>query len=365
MKLGQVGRVFEDEVRRVAEAVWGLDPGECQPEWYQNDPVLHELDGIVRLRDISHLIMATTSRKLEKAKSDIAKLNAAAQKELHRGVAVDKWLITEHQLEAQHLDFARKHSVKVLTLNNFRSRFFDGRAYITKRRSAAFGSARNLRDGSISIPDDEYVELPMAAAEVTSTSRRPDGDERPIDLAQLIELVENGQTVIVIGPFGAGKSLTAREVFHRLAKNHLCDTETKVPVALNLREHWGAIYGDEILERHARSIGFTPRENLTIAWRAGIATLILDGFDELASQAIAKPSEKTFMRQARYEALQAVRDLVAKVPCGSGILLCGRDHYFDDQQEMAHSLGIIDFCINNAILGVRREDTYASTDGGG
>jgi hypothetical protein len=96
---------FEDEVRRVAEAVWGLEPGECQPEWYRNDPVLHELDRIARLRDITHLIMVTTSRKLEKAKSDVEKLEVAAKKELRRDVAVEKWLITEHQLEAEHVEF--------------------------------------------------------------------------------------------------------------------------------------------------------------------------------------------------------------------------------------------------------------------
>ncbi len=111
-------------------------------------------------------------------------------------------------------------------------------------------------------------------------------------------------------------------------------------MVLNLREHWGALYGDEILERHARSIGFSPRENLTIAWRGGIALVLLDGFDELASQAIARPSDKHFMRQARYEALQAVRDLVGKVQEGNGVFLCGRDHYFDNLEEMAHSLGI-------------------------
>jgi len=125
-----------------------------------------------------------------------------------------------------------------------------------------------------------------------------------------------------------------------LSKTHLSDSAGQVPIALNLREHWGAVFGDEILERHARSIGFSPRENLTIAWRAGIAILLLDGFDELASQAIAKPSERNFMRQARYEALQAVRDLVGKVREGSGVLLSGRGQYFDDLGELAHGLGL-------------------------
>lgn len=68
--------------------------------------------------------------------------------------------------------------------------------------------------------------------------------------------------------------------------------------------------------------------------------LLLDGFDELSAQVIARPTEKNFMRQARFDALQAVRDLVGKCQAGTGVLLCGRDHYFDGLDEMKHSLGL-------------------------
>jgi len=113
-----------------------------------------------------------------------------------------------------------------------------------------------------------------------------------------------------------------------------------VPLAINLREHWGALYSDEVLERHARSVGFSPKETLTAAWRAGITHLILDGFDEVATQAIARPSDRNFMINVRYEALQATRDLVSKMPSASGALICGRDHYFDDIMEMQNALGL-------------------------
>ena len=65
---------FEAEVRRVAEAVWNLEPGQCQPSHYPNDTVVREIDGIARLRDVTHLIMATTSTRLEKARDDFKKL---------------------------------------------------------------------------------------------------------------------------------------------------------------------------------------------------------------------------------------------------------------------------------------------------
>src|SRR5437867_4610377 len=125
-------RAFEAEMRRTAEAVWNLSPGGCQPQHYAFDPVVHELDGIARLRDVTHLLMATVSRKIEKIKSDVKKLNAAERIEKQRGVPVAKWIITKYQLEAPHVDYARKEGASVLTLEVFRKRFFDGREYIQK-----------------------------------------------------------------------------------------------------------------------------------------------------------------------------------------------------------------------------------------
>jgi len=332
---------FEDDVRRVAEAIWRLDAGEIQPAWYRQDPVLRELDGIARLPDATHLLMATTSTRLRKVQEDVAKLNRADNKEKKRGVPTKQWLITEQQLSAEHIDYARRKNVECLAFAQFRDRFFNGRDYLSKRRGAAFGSARNLRDGSVTVPEDEYIELPMTFAPVKGSDQSLPVTWNSLDLAMIVSRIEDGGCVCLLGPFGAGKSLTTRELFLALAKPYLRDGVGKAPIALNLREHWGAVYGDEILERHARSLGFTPRENLTVAWRAGIIHLLIDGFDEVATQAIARTSDKSFMRRTRYEALQAVRDLIGKAPTGVGIFLCGRDHYFDDFKELRHSLGLV------------------------
>jgi hypothetical protein len=330
------GLVFEELARRVAEAVWRLEPGGCQPEWYRGDPVLRELDGIARLPEVTHLLMVTVDTKLDKIKADVQKLNAAERHERKQSPVIKKWLITERQLNAEHISHARSHGVEIIPLAQFRDRFFNGRDYIAKRRNAAFGSSRNLRDGSISVPDDEYVELPMVGRVLgVGSTEQPS----PVTLEKLVEELTSGRAVTILGPFGAGKSLTAREVFFRMAKEHL-KSGGMVPVAINLREHWGALYADEILERHARSIGFVPKEGLTVAWRAGLVCLILDGFDEMASQTIGKPSDKNFMRQVRYEALRATRELIQHAPSGAGILICGRDHYFDKTDEMIFALGL-------------------------
>ena len=336
-------RQFEEAVRTTAEAVWGLNPGRCQPHWYENDPVLHELDGLARLPDVTHLLMVTTSRRLEKVKADVKKLGLAAARERRSGLPVRKWLITDTHLEAEHIDWARKHDVYVLTHAQFQRRFFDGHDYLSKRRGAPFGSARNLRDGSISIPDNEYVALPMEVKQVSVLAKRDNPPGEPIDINGIADLIRQGSTVVLLGPYGAGKSLTTRELFLKLSPDHRRSdhsTPALTPLAINCREHWGSIYGDEILERHARSTGITPRNTLLVAWRAGMVHLLVDGFDELAAQTVSTLANRDFMRQARYDALQGVRDLVGTAPGVSGVLLCGRDHYFDNLPELAHALGI-------------------------
>jgi hypothetical protein len=163
---------------------------------------------------------------------------------------------------------------------------------------------------------------------------------RKFTLAQIAKKVGDGETVVMRAPFGSGKSLTTRELYKLLSSNHRSDPRSLVPLTLNLSEHWGEDYSDEILDRHARAIGYTPREDIVVAWRAGMCCLLLDGFDELAAQTVVRMDNKNFMRDARRKALQGVRDFTQKVPDGVGVFICGRDHYFDSIPELTASLGL-------------------------
>ncbi|HDV6324160.1 TPA: hypothetical protein RJR39_000190 [Burkholderia cenocepacia] len=330
---------FEAEVRRIAEAVWNMMPGMCQPMHYPDDPVVREIDGIARLRDVTHLLMVTTSTRLDKVKGDCKKLQSAEAIERTRAGAVSKWMITQDQLDAQHIEYARKQNVQILTLAQFQRRFFDGAKYVSLRARAAFGSARDPRTDSISIADDAYVALPMRIA-IDSSGKQAQLIGRSISLEQIASRLRRGELIVLRAPFGSGKSLTTRELFKRLAAEYSRNSTEPVPVVLNLREHWGEDYADEILDRHARTIGYTPREDMVVAWRAGMCALLLDGFDEVASQAVANRENKNFMREARRQALAGVRDFTQKLPAEIGVLVCGRDQYFDSDVELAASLGI-------------------------
>lgn len=334
---------FEAEVRRVAEAAWGLEPGECAPNHYEGNSIIRELDGYARTREIVHLIMVTVSRKLEKAKSDIKKLNAAEGAEKTSDIPVKKWLITRHQLEAEHIAFARKNNVTVRTFEQFQRMFFDSGEYIKKRRNANFGSARNLNDGSGAIPDDEYVE-PVITVERLDISGKSSGVAR-IKLNNILEMINNGEVVLLVAPFGSGKSITVKQLFNIISKKVLRDGGM-TPLVLNLREHWGQVYPDEIMERHARSIGFSPKENINVAWRAGMAHIFLDGFDEMAGQAIARVGDANFMRQARARALNGIKSVIQSTKPQSGVLVAGRDHYFDDLDEASFAMGLTGRKIN-------------------
>lgn len=330
---------FEAEVRRVAEAVWNLPPGHCQPTHYPNDPVVRELDGIARLRDVTHLIMATTSTRLEKAKDDVKKLLAADRIERTTAPAVSKWLITRYQLDAQHIEHARKANVLVLTLEQFQRRFFDSGKYLSLRAKSAFGSARDPNTDSITIAKDAYVTLPMRVS--SDFNRGADKSvNRPITLAQIAQRLLSGDSIVLRAPFGSGKSLTTRELHEVLADMHRKNPSSPVPITLSLREHWGEDFADEMLERHARSIGYTPLADVVVAWRSGMCCLLLDGFDEVAAQTVVRTDNKNFMRDARRRALQGIRDFTQKVPEGAGVFLCGRDHYFDNDKELVSSLGL-------------------------
>jgi hypothetical protein len=224
-----------------------------------------------------------------------------------------------------------------MAVSDFRRRFFDARSYLNKRRAAPFGSARNPEDNTITIPDDEYLEL---THRVVSNHLGPALCNQILTMEHICDRISHGETIVLVGPFGAGKSLSVREAFVRLSSQYLGDKIPQVPVAVSLRDHWGSKYADEILERHAREIGFTPREDLLVAWRAGLAVLLIDGFDEVAAQVVVSPKNKNFMREARFQALSATRDLIQKSPAGCGCLITGRNHYFDTDREMIHALGL-------------------------
>jgi hypothetical protein len=155
---------------------------------------------------------------------------------------------------------------------------------------------------------------------------------------QLADDVRRGGRVVVLGDYGAGKSMTMRFLFMRLSREHQEGRTSQFPVLLNLRDHQGQTDPAEIIRRHAVSIGFDPPHHLVRAWRAGYVHLLLDGFDELTPLSIQGLWRK--LRDSRFRAMEMVRQLVRAHPEGAGLAVAGRAHFFDSEQERRNALGL-------------------------
>jgi hypothetical protein len=132
--------------------------------------------------------------------------------------------------------------------------------------------------------------------------------------------------------------MTLREVFRELRVAYLKNKTVKFPIYINLRDHFGQTNPAEVLERHARNIGFPYPSHLVRAWRAGYVILLIDGFDELTTLGIQGLWKR--LHEVRYRAMEVVRRLISEQPSDAGVIVAGRAHFFDSERERTKALGL-------------------------
>lgn len=316
--------VFEDEVRRVARELWPRAQ-------YDGAQMVdgRERDGVFITEDNVHLIESTVSRTKEKAVKDINKLVTLAEK-LRKSLptkAVKGWFVTRDEPTADQRGVGNSHGGLVVTLSysQFRARLIDVSSYLELRSNYRFGSAR----------DPETGDYKNAAEFVRNWANTARGDLGPRELASA--LLE-GDSFVLLGDYGAGKSMTMREIWRDLRARVLHSRTTRFPVLLNLRDHHGQDDPSEALERHAKKLGYSPATHLVRAWRAGYVTLMLDGFDEIGNPGWARQTKK--LRDVRHRSMELIRAFVADTPAECGLIVSGREHFFDSPDEMRCALGI-------------------------
>jgi hypothetical protein len=317
---------FENEVRRVARALW---PAARYSGALNIDG--RERDGVFETEECIHLVEATTSRKLDKAKQDIDKLVSLKSK-LERTTsnkALRAWSVTRDEPTADQRQAAERHKsfLTILSFSQFQSRLIDALAYLAARENHAFGSVRDPITGSQTV---SITYVPLGLAETgKSTIRTPD---------DVVGFLEAGRKIVLLGDYGAGKSMTLSYLYRKLAARYRSGKSAQFPVYLNLRDHYGQIEPAEVLERHARIVGFDHPAHLVRAWRAGYVVLLLDGFDEVTGLSIQGLWRK--LRPNRFRAMEPVRRLVNEHPVTSGLAIAGRAHFFDNDAERRVALGI-------------------------
>jgi hypothetical protein len=325
------GKNFEDGVRRVARLLWNEDA-------FAGASVVggRERDAIFETRDAINIVECTISRSRDKAQSD-AKKTAELVQSLRKKKTkhVNGWLITAHEPTADQRDVVAKfsHSVRLLSMDQFRSLLFNGTEYLRCRSSYRFGSVADPVTRARLADVLNYVPINIFA------------DSRgPQDSTALINAVVGGEAhrAVLLGEYGSGKSVTLRKLFFKLKDTYAKNTTHIVPVYLNLRDHTGQKDPIEALERHARNIAYPGNSSdLVRAWRGGFTALILDGFDEMATAGWGGSLQK--VRAHRYSGMTLVRKFVEECPASTPIIIAGRHNFFDSQREMNECLGIKTF----------------------
>jgi hypothetical protein len=318
-------REFEDEVRRLARHLW--------PEAQYSGAAMigeRERDGVFETEECVHLIEATTSTRKAKVQSDSKKLVELARSLQRKPDAkpVKCWLVTKHEPTADQRSAAGAAGghIHVLSIAQLEARLIDAATYLSARTNYPFGS---VRDPSSGHPDPKTGYVPLTVLEPESAELW--------DIAAMSDELANGGRIVLLGDFGAGKSMTAREVFRRLRTEFLSRRLNRFPIYLNLRDHHGQRNPAEVLERHARNVGFPNPSHLVRAWRAGQAILMLDGFDELTALGFVGVWKK--LQEARFRSMEAVRSFARDTPPSAGVMLVGRAHFFDGDAERRRALG--------------------------
>ncbi|PRB08438.1 NACHT domain-containing NTPase [Microbacterium sp. MYb64] len=324
---------FEQEVVRIARAIYSP----TRP--YQGATVIggRERDAVIEGDEVVVAIEATTSRTVEKASKDGTKLKELCDRlaTRHKFKAIKGFFVTRDDTTAQQRDVIRGVGgpITACSLAQFRAQLIDSRDYLECRQMYPFGSARNPDTGSAT-ELERYVPLGFSAVQNSQSPRATLG------LADIVERIAEGDATLLLGDFGAGKSMTLREVHRELAKRHFKDALAPFPVTLNLRDHQGQKDTDEALRRHAARIGFESATKLVRAWRAGQVHVLLDGFDEIAASGWrGRTPDLPLIRRGSVE---LVRRFTEETPPSAGLLISGRRHFFDSDAEMTASLGVRD-----------------------
>lgn len=308
---------LENRVREIASMTWGVP---CSPREIAGV----KLDGVLELKhDHWILIEITENESLAKLRDDLAKFDTVVPILLAKRIYAECFFITAEEPPESIPKSAEVRHVTACSIATFANRFFDFPAYERKRKEKPFGSSFNPFTGE---PDT------LAYIPVSYSSE--DGN-RAYNIGSIVSELRQGRNIVLLGDYGTGKSRCVREVFGYLSQQF--DIRHPVPVAIDLRHTWGLLNTEEILSRHLGNLGLSSiRDRVISNVDRGAFLFLLDGFDELGSQAWSADSDA--VRQLRRAALEGVRDLISRTR--KGVLITGRKGYFNNAKEMAESLGL-------------------------
>jgi hypothetical protein len=319
-------RTFEDEVRRVARQLWPEDQFAGAREIGGR-----ERDGIFVTEDLVNILECTVSRRKDKAADEQKKIADAARllEKEYPDKLLKGWFVTREEPtvdQRKEIDKSKNPKITACSFETFRRRLINAADYLDCRNRYRFGSVVNLVDGTPVVLDNEYIDIDIF-----------DNSEEQYNIKRIAkDIMRQSERFLLLGDYGAGKSMTLRQIYFELRRAYHKKESLRFPVYLNLRDHHSQRDPHEVLTRHAALVGFPGREQLVRAWRAGYVDLLLDGFDELATAAWLGIAKK--LKQIRFQTMELVRKLIQESPRSVGVILAGRRGYFDNDREMRQGL---------------------------
>lgn len=308
---------LETRVRTIASLIWSRPALKEQVNGVNLDCVLKTED------DEWVIVEVSRSNTLQKLREDLAKFGVIRPALHAQDIAARCFFVSEYEPSLELRESGKGMHVRVLSVEEFSSQFFDFRSYGAARLQKPFGSA--VRPDTGERDESEYVPVKFKAVK----------DGSPVTVDDIVGKLLVGRRLILLGEFGTGKSRAFREIFIKLGA--VAQHTNKYPVALNLREHWGARAAQELIWRHFNLIGLREHgEKLTRVYDRGRVIFMLDGFDEIGSQTWSDDQKR--IRLIRQESVAAVRDLLAQSK--GGAIISGREHYFNSSEEMFTALGL-------------------------
>lgn len=238
------------------------------------------------------------------------------------------WFVTKDEPTADQRSVIKSLAapITILSFNQFQSRLVKASDYLELRANSRFGSIADPKTGGIGdkLP---YVEIDLINSKTGLLHK----------VSDIANNTETGGRFCLFGDFGVGKSMTLRELYRKLAAKYHRGETCQFPVYINLREHHGQTHPVEIIERHARLIGFSSPAQIVRAWKSGYCHLLLDGFDEISSLGLQGGWRR--LKEVRASSMHGLRSLIEDSPEDAGIVVAGRNNFFDSDSERRRSTG--------------------------
>lgn len=303
-------------VRRIAQSKFGGVARAEDIAGVKCDCVIHVADGIVILIEISK------ENKIEKLRTDIAKFNVLRPHFIAKNIFPQCYFVTLDDPTPAMIQAGTANYVKVFSVWQLFDNFLGLDRYSSARATHPFGSAVDLYSGE---PDrNPYVAVSYI-----------DENGRSYTIDTICSKLLSGKTIVLVGDYGSGKSRCIKQTFEKLLETQ--KEKYSNPIAINLRENWGLKRAQEILTRHYTDLGLSDILDQAIKIAYAQATIyLLDGFDEIGAQTWS--DDPTKLVEIRKQSLLGVSDLISQAK--GGILIAGREHYFNNDVELIECLGL-------------------------